>query len=349
MTINGPSYQRYEELRWALEDVQRAFEQAANSWPTLTHRLFSAPDKSLSPEAWQAFAEANKDKTQDALWTLWEPFPSGGYCSQFVGEEKCFHRFRTLAESSMLVLGSMQEHYQAVASADSQFFLPGVKGHLGWLSLVYDTADLATALLRARKVPEGTPWVELDILLNDSWTETSECGLRIPLHPPFLQLHLDLFNSSSEAIRCWLYPEQVVSLWDRMGDAPIRLPSMAGEECEGESLESVAAEIVAVDPTSLNNRARPRYDRNYRALYVGDIRVKIFSKPAPAQEAILIAFEEDNWNGQINDPLRPKPDDDPKRRLGHTIRSLNNGLDDKKVIRFGADGTGEGVRWWYVD
>jgi hypothetical protein len=104
MASSGPNYRRYEELRLALEDVQRGFERAASSRPNLTHRLFSAPDESLSSAAWQAFARANTGKTPGATWEAWEPFPSGDYCSQFLGEEKLLNLFRKLAESGMTVL-----------------------------------------------------------------------------------------------------------------------------------------------------------------------------------------------------------------------------------------------------
>jgi hypothetical protein len=62
------------------------------------------------------------------------------------------------------------------------------------------------------------------------------------------------------------------------------------------------------------------------------------------QEAILMAFEEENWPPRIDDPLPVHPDMLPKRRLHDTIKSLNRNQ-KRPLIRFMGDGTGEGVRW----
>ncbi len=233
----------------------------------------------------------------------------------------------------------------------SRLLLPPDEGYLGWLSLVYNTADLSTALLRAKfwgwEVPADTHIDELDRLMYESWNDPGEGSPTIPMHPPFLELHLDLFNSSVEAIRCWLLPEQVVSLWDHMGDAPISLPSTDDGDSENEIHEttSLPHPIATVET---GERPKPRYDRENRILYVGTEVIKELKKISPNQEPIWCAFEEEEWPPRIDDPIPPKTGIVAKRRLHQTIWSLNNGLDNDKVIRFGGDGTGEGLKWWYV-
>jgi hypothetical protein len=89
---------------------------------------------------------------------------------------------------------------------------------------------------------------------------------------------------------------------------------------------------------------RPTWDRDRRELRLAGQVVKVFKLPSPMQEAILMAFEEENWPTKIDDPLPFHPEVHPKRRLHETIRSLNRNQKNN-LIRFVGDGTGEGVRW----
>src|SRR5205814_465539 len=61
--------------------------------------------------------------------------------------------------------------------------------------------------------------------------------------------------------------------------------------------------------------ARPIWDRDRQQLRLGKVIVKQFKVPAPNQEAVLAAFEEESWPPRIDDPLPPQPEQDPKRRL----------------------------------
>lgn len=90
--------------------------------------------------------------------------------------------------------------------------------------------------------------------------------------------------------------------------------------------------------------AIPHWDRDRQELRVDGQIVKQFKVPAPNQEMLLAAFEEEGWPPRIDDPLPPQEDQDPKRRLHDTINSLNRNhrID---MIRFLGDGTGTGVRW----
>ncbi len=91
----------------------------------------------------------------------------------------------------------------------------------------------------------------------------------------------------------------------------------------------------------------PRWDGDLQELRVSGVIVKQFKVPAPNQEMILSAFQEENWPVRIDDPLPPAHDQDSKRRLHDTIVSLNRNH-KSRFIRFMGDGTGEGVRWTLV-
>jgi hypothetical protein len=93
-----------------------------------------------------------------------------------------------------------------------------------------------------------------------------------------------------------------------------------------------------------NGRSHPKWDRDRRELRLGTKLIKVFKLPSPMQEAILMAFEEEQWPPRIDDPLPGHPDYPPKRRLHDTIKSLNRNQKNC-LIRFMGDGTGEGIRW----
>jgi hypothetical protein len=82
-------------------------------------------------------------------------------------------------------------------------------------------------------------------------------------------------------------------------------------------------------------------------LRVGAVVVKRFRVPAASQEAILAAFEEESWPPRIDDPLPPRNDLSPKRRLQETIKSLNRNQ-SHPLIRFSGDGNAQGVLWELV-
>ena len=91
----------------------------------------------------------------------------------------------------------------------------------------------------------------------------------------------------------------------------------------------------------------PKWDRSRQELLVGKIVVKRFRVPAPSQEVILAAFEEESWPARIDDPLPPRGDQCPKRRLQETIKSLNRNQ-RYPLLRFLGDGNARGVLWEYV-
>jgi len=110
---------------------------------------------------------------------------------------------------------------------------------------------------------------------------------------------------------------------------------------------AVAAKPEVAAPAEPAARVLPRWDGDLQELRVNGVIVKQFKVPAPNQEMILSAFQEENWPVRIDDPLPPTADQDSKRRLHDTIVSLNRNH-KSRFIRFMGDGTGEGVRWTLV-
>jgi hypothetical protein len=97
-------------------------------------------------------------------------------------------------------------------------------------------------------------------------------------------------------------------------------------------------------PPQQNTLLKPCWDPDLNRLTLGDLVVKEYRTPAPNQQLILSAFQEENWPPRIDDPLPPHPDQDPKRRLHETVVSLNRNQRNP-VLKFSGDGSGLGVRW----
>jgi hypothetical protein len=72
--------------------------------------------------------------------------------------------------------------------------------------------------------------------------------------------------------------------------------------------------------------------------------VKRYRLPAPNQEMILGALEEEGWPPRIDDPLPRHPGQDSAQRLHDTIKALNRHQVNRLLV-FERDGTGEGVQW----
>jgi hypothetical protein len=91
----------------------------------------------------------------------------------------------------------------------------------------------------------------------------------------------------------------------------------------------------------------PVWDQDRQELRLDDVLIKRFKAPAPNQEAVLCAFEEEGWPARIDDPIPPLHDQEPKRRLHDTINALNRNH-RRPALRFLGDGSGLGVRWELV-
>lgn len=103
----------------------------------------------------------------------------------------------------------------------------------------------------------------------------------------------------------------------------------------------------SVDLKSLQD-VQPSWDKVRHELKIGNHLIKKFKWRAQNQETILAAFEEECWPTRIDDPLPPLPGKNPKRRLADTVKCLNRNQ-NKSLIRFSGDGTGQGVLWEIVE
>ena len=88
----------------------------------------------------------------------------------------------------------------------------------------------------------------------------------------------------------------------------------------------------------------PHWNAVLHELWLGDVLVKRFRRPAPVPELILAAFEEDDWQQHIDDPLPPRAGCLRTRRLRDAIHNLNRRLDHLS-IRFSLNGHGDGIKW----
>ena len=133
--------------------------------------------------------------------------------------------------------------------------------------------------------------------------------------------------------------EEGVAFWARGPETSVDFESDA---------RSVVAVIGPAEPIRPQSESRPHWDAQRRELCVGETVVKRFRQPSPLQELLLTAFEEEGWPQRIADPLPRHPEQNPKRRLHDTIRSLN--LNQRApLMRFGGDGTGEGMIWEWTE
>jgi hypothetical protein len=99
-------------------------------------------------------------------------------------------------------------------------------------------------------------------------------------------------------------------------------------------------------PQETSGSMAPMWDAKRRELRLARKLVKRFRVPAPNQETILAAFQEEGWPNCIDDPLPPKGDLSPQRRLHDTIKSLNRKHRQKPaMIHFLGNGTGKNIVW----
>lgn len=122
----------------------------------------------------------------------------------------------------------------------------------------------------------------------------------------------------------------------QLADSPVAV-------CETASPPSGQAQL-----STSARRVVPCWDSDLQELRCNGLIVKRFKVPAPNQEMILAAFQEEGWPARIDDPLPPHRDQDPKRRLHDTIVSLNRNH-KTRFLRFMGDGSGQGVRWTIVN
>jgi hypothetical protein len=287
----------------------------------------------MTEKAWGAFV-ANQTSADE--WEKWEVFPNHDGCSRFIGNLAALGEFERWADSAFLLL-------HALPGGAGNITLPGNVGRHGWLQVLYETAGaFATPLLRLGyrlwQCPKDADAAELERLAHNCWSTGSE-GERYPRHPFVQTLAHDLFRSSAEAIRLWLNPHLAVSVDGSLCRAPVLLHADAD-----------AAEEQAGEEGYLSGRheqIKPVWngEPGIKELCWNGSLIKKFNQPAKNQELVLAAFQEQNWNLRIDDPL---PGGRNQKRLADTVVALNQHHETKGIISFRRDGTGEGVIWELV-
>ena len=85
----------------------------------------------------------------------------------------------------------------------------------------------------------------------------------------------------------------------------------------------------------------PSWNKDRGELTYRDTVIKRVKRVSVAKNVVRVldCFQEDGWPDRIDDPLNRSKD---QQRLHETIKRLNDNLE---IIRFRADGTGQGIRW----
>jgi hypothetical protein len=129
---------------------------------------------------------------------------------------------------------------------------------------------------------------------------------------------------------------------------PTSLEQVAQREAVETTPEFALGELIfepaTRKPTRQPARGEVVWDARRRELRVGTLVVKRYRVPAPNQELILSAFQEESWPPRIDDPLTSAPRINPKQRLHAAINSLNR---NQKItlLHFRGDGNGSGICW----
>jgi len=105
--------------------------------------------------------------------------------------------------------------------------------------------------------------------------------------------------------------------------------------------------VSSESPPATKGQRAPCWDRVTRRLLLGEQVIKHYRVPAPCQESILDAFEEEAWPTYIDDPLPPVAGLGVKSRLHSTINKLNK-HHRVPLIRFVGNGNGNGIGWVWV-
>ncbi len=91
----------------------------------------------------------------------------------------------------------------------------------------------------------------------------------------------------------------------------------------------------------------PVYDSDNILLYWRGAVIKTWGREPTTQDAVLRAFEEQDWQDEILDPIPPDSEQDPKERLRETVKRLNKNL-KPGTTRFFTTRSGTAVRWTAV-
>jgi hypothetical protein len=121
--------------------------------------------------------------------------------------------------------------------------------------------------------------------------------------------------------------------------------ALARDLVNGSFAAVIPLDLVSGEAIRRNGESEvPVWDPDRQELRFHGVLIKQFKLPAPNQEMVLAAFQEEDWPARIDDPLPGNPSVEPKRRLRETVTSLNRNQKEH-LIQFMGDGSGQGVRW----
>jgi hypothetical protein len=116
----------------------------------------------------------------------------------------------------------------------------------------------------------------------------------------------------------------------------------------GSALSVSSSKSTTKDDQPRSPAPKPDWNEELGRLTMGDTLIKELQGRADNQRRILSAFHEDRWPERIDDPLPPKTELEPKKRLKEAIAALNRNQVNR-LIQFLGDGQGLGVRWRLVE
>ncbi|MHB0958236.1 MAG: hypothetical protein ACYC0X_12220 [Pirellulaceae bacterium] len=335
-------------IRASLKAIWRGLNRCLYRHPSIYHDMFEpqSPIEQAFPDIWkpvsriiggtsgvasnvpdigginQSFRKANDNYDLPYEWKHWHEPNRARYFGCFYGDNgAAWNDFKRLGESAYLVLREIQPE------------LPDDSLH-GWMLLLHQLArQHPTALLRSH----DSEWKSWECHLDEDhkrWVKPEQ-GVPYPQHPIQWTLKHDVVTSSMAAIELVVDNERAL---------------LISEEAREPAISFLKSGTGAKDDRTSNSRlheiiTKPRWNPVRRELWVGDSLIKRYRQPAPNQEPVLAAFEEEGWPQRIDDPLSPNWDIDPKRRLRDTVAGLNSSHKTKDLIVFEPDGTGEGVLW----
>ena len=208
---------------------------------------------------------------------------------------------------------------------------PSIQAALGLLLSLDDKpstdgprpATTTTPLARLRQV--GLSDVELDWLVELLLVEAEEPALRtrVPGRHAGGRTPETMSYRLTRAGLCWAREVLAADHWASSalanGAAPVTVPSTSS--------------------------GTPFWDVESRTLWWDDAILLQFSRRhAPNLQALLVAFQKQNWKPCIVDPLSPAKASKANPRLHDAIKNLNKRL-ERTPLRFRGSGDGKGVRW----
>lgn len=261
-----------------------------------------------------------------------------------------------LIEKMIDGLGTVQVYW---SNSQVREFLPRASSK-GWcrkLSIVR-SSDGSHSNLYYDNPYDAIKW----LAANTGWTIPSESQLPDVLGVP-AEVITKCHEGTSVYVKCGDQLAVVESgllvgeIYDRCASS-LELPESwaahVGDEDVSEDYRSQPGDVIAfcedfvitskrIEPEPPPPRVKPRWDGDRRELWLGDKLIKEFRRKGDNQVLILAAFEEEDWPAKIDDPLPPKGNMDPKRRLGDAVRRLNRHHKSEGLIEFECDGTGSGI------